>query len=361
MGGAVRDQLLGRPVTERDYVVVGATPEAMLALGFKPVGKEFPVFLHPETREEYALARTERKVGKGYKGFTFYAAPEITLEEDLKRRDLTINAIAQDITTGELIDPYQGQADLAAKILHHVSPAFAEDPVRILRIARFAARFNDFKVHPETLELMRQMVAAGEVNALVPERVWQEFFKALLENHVENFFAVLRACHALGILFPNFVVIDDAALTAIATISAAHQFDPLLKFAALCHFISPEKVLSMAKQLRAPQEYTDLAVLVVKYRGDYQNLGNSNAAQILKLLEHLDAFRRPARFEKFLRVCRAIDNHENSFVKLQCAYQAAQAVTAESFIAAGLQGMAIAQALKNEREIKIAQALNLKK
>ena len=228
VGGAVRDQLLHRPVKEKDWVVVGATPSDMLQKGFKQVGKDFPVFLHPDTKEEYALARLERKVGKGYTGFTFDTSPQVTLEEDLKRRDLTINAIALDAATGNIIDPYHGQQDLNAKILRHVSQAFIEDPVRILRVARFAARFSAFSVAPETIDLMKKMVENGEVNALVAERVWKEFEKALTEDHPERFFEVLAQCSAQAVLFPKNIAID-------ALIKAA-KFSPIIKirFAALC-------------------------------------------------------------------------------------------------------------------------------
>lgn len=202
VGGAVRDELLGIPYHEKDWVVVGATAEEMLAKGYRQVGKDFPVFLHPKTNEEYALARTERKVSKGYTGFTFNAAPEVTLEEDLQRRDLTINAIAK-AEDGTIIDPFHGREDLQNKILRHVSPAFSEDPVRILRIARFAARYGDFTIAPETLALMKQMVVSGEVDALVPERVWKEWQRALSEKHPEKFFEVLAACGAMAILFPE--------------------------------------------------------------------------------------------------------------------------------------------------------------
>jgi tRNA nucleotidyltransferase (CCA-adding enzyme) len=202
VGGAVRDALLGRPVVDRDYIVVGATPAEMVALGYRQVGQDFPVFLHPRTHEEYALARTERKSGHGYKGFTVYAAPEVTLEEDLCRRDLTINAMAED-ESGNLIDPYGGQADLQARLFRHVSPAFAEDPVRILRVARFAARFTDFSVAPDTLALMRRIVEEGEVDSLVPERVWQEIARGLMEEMPSRMFRVLRECGALARLFPE--------------------------------------------------------------------------------------------------------------------------------------------------------------
>src|SRR5256885_5337521 len=202
VGGAVRDALLGVPVNDRDWVVVGATPDDMLAAGYKPVGQDFPVFLHPQTHEEYALARTERKTAPGYHGFTFHADPSVTLEQDLERRDLTINAMAQD-ADGRVIDPFGGRDDLRDKVLRHVSPAFAEDPVRILRLARFAARFDDFAVAPQTLALMRDMVRAGEVDALVPERVWQELSRGLMERRPSRMFEVLRACGALARLLPE--------------------------------------------------------------------------------------------------------------------------------------------------------------
>lgn len=248
VGGAVRDALLGRADADRDYVVVGSTPAAMLAAGFRPVGKDFPVFLHPRTQEEYALARTERKTGHGYHGFAFHAAPEVTLEEDLARRDLTINAIAQD-QQGGLIDPFHGQRDLQARILRHVGPAFVEDPVRILRLARFAARFADFSVAPETLALMRQMVAAGEVDHLVPERVWQELAKGLMEERPARMFEVLRECGALARLLPEVDALFgvpqradyhpeiDAGVHTLMAVdeSARHGYALAVRFAALTH------------------------------------------------------------------------------------------------------------------------------
>ena len=248
VGGAVRDELLGRPSADRDYVVVGATPQAMQTAGYRPDGKDFPVFLHPKTHEEYALARTERKSGHGYHGFTFHAAPDVTLEEDLARRDLTINAMAKG-ADGELIDPYCGQRDLQAKILRHVGPAFAEDPVRILRIARFAARFSDFSVAPETLALMRGMVASGEVDHLVAERVWQELAKGLMEDKPSRLFEVLRDCGALARLLPEVDALFGVAQradyhpeidTGIHTMmvidqSARRRFPLPVRFAALTH------------------------------------------------------------------------------------------------------------------------------
>ncbi|MHB8760691.1 MAG: multifunctional CCA addition/repair protein, partial [Thiobacillus sp.] len=300
VGGAVRDRLLGLPVTDRDHVVVGASPDEMLTAGFQPVGKDFPVFLHPHTHEEYALARTERKSGRGYKGFAVYAAPEVTLEEDLARRDLTINAIAED-ESGTLIDPYNGRADLAAKTFRHVSEAFAEDPVRILRVARFAARFTEFVVAPETNALMRRMVDSGEVDALVAERVWQEIARGLMEAQPSRMFAVLRECGALARLLPEvdrlFGVPQppehhpevDTGVHVMRVIDwAARQGASLpVRFAALTHDLgkgetAPELwpkhhghegagvrlVRALGERLRAPAECRDLAVAVARDHGN---------------------------------------------------------------------------------------------
>src|SRR5215218_1314440 len=242
VGGAVRDELLGLPVQDRDYVVVGATPDEMIELGYKPVGRDFPVFLHPETHEEYALARTERKTGRGYHGFQFHAAPDVTLEEDLQRRDLTINAIARD-ENGEIIDPYNGSDDLSLGILRHVSPAFAEDPVRILRVARFAARFG-FEIAPETAELMREMVSSGEVDALVPERVWQELARGLMEERPSRLFDVLQECGALARIAPELASLfehaDQASETSDAVDEAAGAGASLeTRFAVLARALDP--------------------------------------------------------------------------------------------------------------------------
>ena len=335
VGGAVRDALLGLPVVDRDYVVVGATPEQMTALGYQPVGQDFPVFLHPQTHEEYALARTERKSGSGYKGFTVYAAPEVTLEEDLHRRDLTINAIAQD-TAGNLIDPYRGQADLEARIFRHVSAAFAEDPVRILRVARFAARFSEFSVAPETRELMRQMVDAGEVDALVPERVWQELSRGLMEKQPSRLFEVLRECGALSRLFPEidclFGVpqpsqhhpeIDTGVHVMLVVDWAAQQgFSLSVRFAALCHDLgkgttppelwprhhgheakSVDLVRTLSERIRVPADCRDLAIAVARDHGNVHRALELRPATVIELLERVDAFRRPERFEEFLQAC----------------------------------------------------------
>ncbi len=335
VGGAVRDQLLGLPVQDRDHVVVGATPDEMTALGFTPVGQDFPVFLHPQTREEYALARTERKSGRGYKGFTVYAAPDVTLEEDLRRRDLTINAMALD-EAGRLIDPYGGQADLQAKVFRHVSEAFAEDPVRILRVARFAARFTDFSVAPETLALMRKIIGAGEVDALVPERVWQELSRGLMEKQPSRMFRVLRECGALAKLLPEvdclFGVpqppehhpeIDTGVHVMLVVDWAARQnFSLPVCFAALTHDLgkgatppelwprhvgheakSVERLRSVSERLRVPADCRDLAVAVAREHGIVHRALELRPGTVVELLERVDAFRRPQRFVEFLQAC----------------------------------------------------------
>ncbi|MBS0350592.1 MAG: multifunctional CCA tRNA nucleotidyl transferase/2'3'-cyclic phosphodiesterase/2'nucleotidase/phosphatase [Proteobacteria bacterium] len=309
VGGAVRDALLGLPVTERDWVVVGATPEEMLKQGFQPVGKDFPVFLHPYTHEEYALARTERKTGKGYKGFTFHSTPEVSLIDDLQRRDLTINAIAQSIA-GQLIDPYGGQQDLQQGILKHVSPAFQEDPVRILRVARFAARFSHFQIHPQTMELMRQMVENGEVDALVPERVWQEFRRALESSNPEKFLFVLKECSAINKLFPEILLTGQvlSALQRAVDRSAVVS----VRFAVLTHAVAENHLTQFCKRLRIPSEYSDLAVLVSKGWRLYAQIdANSKPDKILTLLKMTDARRRQERFEQFITTCDCITNFSN--------------------------------------------------
>ena len=288
VGGAVRDELLGLPVKERDYVVVGATPEEMVQQGFKPVGKDFPVFLHPQTHEEYALARTERKSGRGYKGFTVYASPEVTLEQDLRRRDLTINAIAR-AEDGTLIDPFGGRADLSAGVLRHVSEAFAEDPVRILRVARFAARFG-FKVHPETMALMQRMVDSGEADFLVPERVWQEFAKGLSEPHAERMFELLEGARLLAKVFPEIRGWPKAFTGSVP-----------VRFAYLASALDEAAIEALCGRLRAPNEVRDLALTYARNR---RLLGQPGAEALLNLLKGTDAFRRPDRFAEFLEVVR---------------------------------------------------------
>lgn len=343
VGGAVRDQLLNRPVKEKDWVVVGSTPEEMLAQGFKPVGKDFPVFLHPETKEEYALARTERKVAKGYKGFIFHSTPDVTLEEDLKRRDLTINAIAQ-TKDGKLIDPFHGQQDLKKKRLRHVSPAFAEDPVRILRAARFAARFPEFTVHPETNQLMKKMVENGEVDALVAERVWKELELALAEPAPERFFEVLIRCTAHQKLFPELK--DFTGL-----IKAKSLTKPLLRFAALMHQLKPETIKAFCKRLRVPGIYQSLAVLTANHFKAYVNCLNLSAKKLLNLIENCDAIRRPERFKEFLEVCGVLDEKDQEVKrhKLMTALKAANSVDARSLLQEGLGGKEFAAILKQAR------------
>jgi tRNA nucleotidyltransferase (CCA-adding enzyme) len=303
VGGAVRDQLLGLPVKERDWVVVGATADELLKLGYRRVGKDFPVFLHPETHEEYALARVERKVGHGYVGFSFDTSANVTLEEDLLRRDLTINAIAKK-SDGTIVDPYHGTIDLTKKLLRHVSPAFVEDPVRILRVARFAARFAslDFTVASETNLLMRTMVKSGEINALVAERVWKELERGLQETSPAEFFYVLKNCDALPVLFPEFT---DSGFKALERATAL-SFDSITRFAALCHNVSSSQIAAVCARYRAPSAYQELALLVAQFQQSYQQAQTLNAAQLLSFLQHTDAFRRTSRYKQFLLACAAI-------------------------------------------------------
>lgn len=333
VGGAVRDALLGLPESDRDWVVVGTTPETMAALGYLPVGRDFPVFLHPETKEEYALARTERKSGRGYRGFHVHCAPEVTLEDDLLRRDLTINAIAR-APDGTLIDPHGGQRDLAARILRHVSPAFVEDPVRVLRLARFAARFGDFTVAPETLALARQMAADGELDHLVPERVWQELARGLMEPHPERMIQVLRDCHALPVLLPEIAAlfgipqppqhhpeIDCGAHLLLVLQAAARRAAPLeVRWACLLHDTgkadTPPDLLpkhhghearserharAISERLRAPTACRELAVTFAREHGKLYRLPEMRPDTIVTLLQHCDALRRPERFALLLQ------------------------------------------------------------
>jgi tRNA nucleotidyltransferase (CCA-adding enzyme) len=336
VGGAVRDELLGRPVSDRDFVVVGATPEEMVARGFRPVGKDFPVFIHPDSGEEYALARTERKSGRGYHGFTFHVAPGVTLEEDLLRRDLTINAMARD-ADGTLIDPHGGERDLRMRILRHVGPAFAEDPLRVLRIARFAARL-DFDVAPETEALMRAISVSGEIATLMPERVWQELSRALMEPHPARFFEVLRRCGALAQLLPEvnalFGVPQPVAhhpeidsgvhvLQALCYSAAASDALPA-RYAVLAHDLGkgatarndwPRHIAheqkgirlaeSMSERLRAPADCRDMAVLAARYHGVVHRAAELRPETLLDLLLATDALRRPERLAWLLRACEA--------------------------------------------------------
>lgn len=304
VGGAVRDELLGLPIKERDYVVVGATPEYMHAQGFRQVGRDFPVFLHPKTHEEYALARTERKTGKGYRGFVCHAEPSVTLEEDLQRRDLTINAIAK-TTDGRLIDPYGGVADLKHKILRHVSASFIEDPVRILRVARFAARFGNFKVHHSTNKLMQNMLFAGEVDALVPERVWQEFERALGENYPYRFFEVLNNCGVLQHLFPGLTQ-HLSSIKLVLKKAVRKRANNILRFAAIFKNATAAEVIEFCKQYRVPNNYKEFALIFVKYYSVFMRAKDLSAVELLNFLEHTDAFRRPERFLDFLQVCAIV-------------------------------------------------------
>ena len=398
VGGAVRDELLGRPHADRDYVVVGATPKAMLEHGFRPVGKDFPVFLHPVTQEEYALARTERKTGHGYHGFAFHAAPEVTLAEDLARRDLTINAMAR-AEDGTLIDPYCGQRDLQAKILRHVGPAFAEDPVRILRLARFAARFHEFSVAPETLALMRGMVAGGEADHLVAERVWQELAKGLMEEQPSRMFAVLRDCGALARLLPEadalFGVPQRADYhpeidTGIHTMmvidqSARHGYALAVRFAALTHdlgkALTPADILprhigheersvrlteQLGQRLRVPNDCRDLALLMARYHGNIHRATELKAGTLVSLLEKTDALRRPDRFRQLLEACRCDytgrlgweNRPYDSPQRLLTALAAVNAVPAGNIAAACVDKAKIPERIHAARISAVKQALN---
>ena len=325
VGGAIRDELLGIPVTERDWVVVGSTPEALEEQGFKPVGKDFPVFLHPESHEEYALARTERKVALGYKGFKFYYAPDVSLQQDLMRRDLTINAIARN-PDGQLFDPYNGQQDLRSGWLRHVSSAFAEDPVRILRTARFASKLPQFKVHSDTELLMQTMVNNGEVDALVAERVWQEFSKSLSQKQPIRFIEVLANCGALDKLIPDLA---NNAVAKQALVKATEATaDAVIRFCALMHTHPRQQLASFCKRYRVPNQFAEPAALVCNYLSHYQRLNMYDAGQILDLLKSLDTIRRPERLNQFLQVCDicSTSNNLNKSILLQQALDQVKAI-----------------------------------
>lgn len=405
VGGAVRDRLLQRPVHDTDWVVVGASPEDMTARGFTPVGRDFPVFLHPETHEEYALARTERKSGMGYRGFVVHTAPDVTLEEDLARRDLTINAIAAPAGwTGaeDVFDPYHGQADLQARVLRHVTEAFREDPVRILRVARFAARFTDFHVAPETLQLMREMVDAGEADHLVPERVWQEISRGLMEAQPSRMFEVLRACGALRVLLPELdrlwgvpqraeyhPEVDSGVHAMLVLDMAAQLQSPLsVRFACLCHDFgkgsTPAEMLprhigheqrsarllqGVCARWRVPNDCKELADVVAREHGNIHRSGELNAAAVLRLLERCDALRKPARFAEALLACECDARGRTGFEdrpypqrqRLQTALDAALAVDtapiAQAAAQRGLKGPAIGEAVASARQQAVAQVL----
>ena len=402
VGGAVRDKLLGLPVKDRDWVVVGATPLAMLDQGYRQVGKDFPVFLHPQSKEEYALARTERKTAPGYSGFAFHAAPDVTLEEDLRRRDLTINAMAMD-ADGNIIDPFNGRQDLQRKVLRHVSEAFEEDPVRVLRLARFYARFAPlgFTIADETMMLIRHMVKSGEVDALVPERVWQETQRALAEQQPTAFFTALRDGGALARLFPEIDALHGVPQRAehhpeidsgIHTMMVLEQAcilspEPRLRFAALLHDLgkaaTPADVLprhighearslplvrQLCARLKTPNDYRDLALLAARYHTHCHRAAELRSSTLLETLHGLDAFRRPQRFEEFLLTCLADARGRRGFEAcdypqaeiFRQAQQAALSVDAAALAQSGLKGQRLAQRLKQERTAAIAQALKKK-
>jgi len=401
VGGAVRDSLLNYPVKERDWVVVGATVEEMLKLGYQQVGKDFPVFLHPKTKDEHALARTERNIALGYKGFEVHASPDVTLEEDLIRRDLTINAIAQD-EDGNLYDPYNGQADLENKILRHVSPAFSEDPVRVLRVARFAARYAHlgFTVAEETHELMRNMVASGEVNSLVAERVWQEFHKALGERHPEIFIEVLKNCGALKVILPEIDALFGVPQpiehhpeidTGVHTIMVLQQAsllskEPITRFAALCHdlgkALTPKEkwpshhgheagglkpIRQLCKRLRVPKNFQELACVTAEFHLHVHRAFEIKNSTLLRTIEKLDGLRKPERFEQFLIACLADSRGRTGYEtndypqadRFREALDIIKDIDIEPFKEAGLQGKAMAEAIHTARQSALDKLLTI--
>lgn len=354
VGGAVRDRLLGLPVRERDWVVVGATPAEMEALGFRQVGRDFPVFLHPETSEEYALARTERKSGRGHRGFVVHSDPSVTLEQDLQRRDLTINAMAEK-PGGELVDPYGGQADLAGRLLRHVSPAFVEDPLRVLRVARFAARFAHlgFTVAAETLDLMRAIADSGELGSLSPERVWNETDLALATGSPQVFLAVLEDCGALPRLLPELVD-SDAARSRLAAAAAASA-DGRVRFAALAADLSPSDASRLGERLHAPNRYTELATLLATLGARLRSPAPLEPEARLEVLEQADAFRRPDRFELLLQAAEALVPDDAACGDSWRRDLAACAdVDAAAIAAAGISGRDIGKRVRAERLARLA-------
>ncbi len=399
----MRDELLGIAVRDRDWVVVGSTPQAMLDAGFLAVGRDFPVFLHPQTHEEYALARSERKTRPGYHGFSFHAAPDVTLEQDLARRDLTINAIAR-AADGTLIDPYGGQRDLAARVLRHVSPAFAEDPVRILRVARFVARFDGFSVAPETLALMRGMVDSGEVDHLVPERVWQELARGLMERCPSRMFELLRECGALQRLLPEVArlwgvpqraeyhpeVDTGVHLMMVLDMSARLDAPLTVRYACLGHDLgkgnTPAELLprhigheqrsvallrALNERLRVPTDCRELADVVAREHGNVHRSGEFGAAALVRLLERCDAFRKPARFDEVLLACECDARGRLGFEdtpyapspRLAAALAAARAVDTAQIAAAaaarGERGPAVGTAIQRQRIEAVGAALGI--
>lgn len=391
----MRDELLGLPVKDHDYVVVGASPEEMELLGYRPVGKDFPVFLHPQTNEQYALARTERKISLGYKGFEVFTSPQVTLQEDLARRDLTINSIAKD-EDGNIIDPFNGVADLEAGILRHVSPAFSEDPVRILRAARFAARFG-FRIAPETMMLMNNMVHNGEVDALVPERVWQELARGLMEKTPSRMFYMLRECGALARIIPEVDVLFGVPQPAhahpeidtgvhimlVIDYAAALDYSLPVRFAALMHDVgkgttpfeewprhighevrSVELTQTLCERIRVPKESRDLALLVARYHGDVHRAEELKPSTMANMLQIVDAYRKPERFEEFLQAC-ACDFHGRPgyaikpYVqadRFRKAYLAAKKVDAGAIAAELRQNLSESTALPSAINTKVRSA-----
>ncbi|MGJ7548497.1 multifunctional CCA addition/repair protein [Pseudomonas alloputida] len=349
VGGAVRDRLLGRPVSDIDWLVVGATVEEMHAKGYRPVGADFPVFLHPKTGEEYALARTERKSGRGYGGFTFHASPDVTLEEDLIRRDLTINAMAED-EQGAVYDPYHGQADLEQRVLRHVSPAFAEDPLRVLRVARFAARYAPlgFQVADETLALMRQIAESGELQALTAERSWKEIERALMESQPQVFIQVLGACGALKEMMPE---LENSGDTLAALHRAAEHQQPLaVRWACLLRGLEPVAIKALNQRFKAPRECQELALLVGEFAMRADEALQLTPADLLEMLQKFDVYRRPQRFEDFIAACEmATCEGYPQGDYLRGAAAAARSVDVKPLVAAGLTGQNLGEALKGER------------
>ncbi|MGI9280273.1 MAG: hypothetical protein ACR2PX_11695 [Endozoicomonas sp.] len=376
VGGAVRDKLLNLPVKDHDWVVVGSSPEKMKQQGFQPVGQDFPVFLHPDTKEEYALARTERKSGHGYSGFVFHTAPDVTLEEDLIRRDLTINAMAED-DQGKIHDPYGGQEDLRRKLLRHVSPAFQEDPLRILRVARFAARFHHlgFSVAPETIALIRSMVDSGEASYLVPERVWQETTRALCEPNPEIFFEVLSACNAMNVVMPEwmpFLKKNSTGIKALQTAITAQE-SAEIRFAVT---FAPEKGLThetltaLFKRLKPPSQFSELANLIFQHSASLTTHSNDrdaddkDAEQWMTLFEKTDAFRRSERFEAFLKACSCIalalgkTISESRQAQIKSLLLLCLSINAKEIVSRGFKGKAIGDELRKERLIQMQEQLD---
>lgn len=348
VGGAVRDKLLGYPFHEHDWVVVGATPEQMLAKGYLAVGKDFPVFLHPDTKEEYALARTERKTAPGYTGFECHTSPDVSLEEDLQRRDLTINAIAED-STGTLIDPYGGRQDINNKVLRHVSAAFTEDPLRILRVARFSARYAHlgFTLAPETLQLMQQISAGNELQALPAERIWKELERALGEKNPQQFFVTLQQAGALPVLLPELDSADNPGLALLNQAATAGQ-PATICFALLFFSLTNNDAQSLCRRLKCPNDYKELALLVSRWGHHCQQAFNQPDS-LLNQLEALDPFRRAARFNAFLACCELYYGHSECSEQLRQALALCAPISAADLAAEGLSGREIAHTLRQRR------------